>query len=187
MISNYKDLNNLIKVKYIEPSEIAQKDIDDFKFQSARVPFNTSTTKRMICVSGLTLVNPVIKDKRNSIIYWELDSNKQKYRKTARYSYVVVQTDNLGDVEFKSDQEDWKDVDQLMQDEGLYETVIVQRLIDALNGIDITSNQRRYNKQETSDKIPRNKKVVLRSPDGEMVFIKYKKTKPMLDMGYQII
>jgi hypothetical protein len=187
MINNYKQLNNLIKVKYVEPSEITQGDIDEFKLKSAYLPFNTSDTKRMVYVSNLVLVNPVIKDKRNSVIYWELDSSKQKYRKTVRYSYVLVQTDNLGDVEFKSDQENWKDVNQLMEDEGLYETVSVQRLIDCLNGIDITSNLRRYNKQETSDKIPRNKKVVLRSPDGEMVFIKSKKAQPMLDMGYQII
>jgi hypothetical protein len=187
MIDKYKTLSNLIKVKYVEPSEITQNDIDEFKLESSSLPFNTSSTKRMVYVSDLVLVNPVIKDVRNQIVYWELDSNKTKYRKTVRYSYILVQTDNLGDVEFKSDIEGWKDVNQLMEDEGLSQTVLVQRLIDSIDGIDVTNPIRRYENKIVSQKINRNERVMIQSPKGETIFMKYKKAIPLFKVGYKLI
>jgi hypothetical protein len=184
MINNYKS----ITVKYVEPSEITQLDIDGFKSNTSEsIPFMIHPTKRMIYVAGLVFVNPTIKDVRNQIVYWELDSNKPKYRKTVRYSYILVQTDNLGDVEFKSDIEGWKDVNQLMEDTGLAETVLVQRLIDAIDGIDITNPIRRYENRLYSEKVDRNKRVMVQSPKGETLFMKYKKAIPLINQGYKLI
>jgi len=183
--------NKLIRVRNIEPSEVTDSDISDFRNKVEELemdkPYMVHPTKRMVYVAGLVLVNPTIKDVRNQIVYWELDTNKPKYRKTLRYSYVVVSTDNLGDVEFKSDYESWKDVNQLMEDGGLVETVLVQRLIDAIDGIDVTNPIRRYENKVFSEKVDRNKRVMVQSPKGETLFMKYKKAIPLFTQGYRLI
>ena len=177
----------MIKVKYIPQTEITQSDINEFKLKSAGTPFSISSDKRMISVGDLILVNPIIKDVRNPIVYWEMDSNKPKYRKTNRYSYILIGSDNLGDVEFKSDMDSWKDVNQLMEDVGLSESVLVQRLLDAMDGIDVTNPLRRYEKRLSSERIERNSRVMVQSPKGETLFMKYKKAIPLFKVGYRLM
>ena len=88
----------------------------------------------------LTLVNPVIeKTSDQPLVYFEKDTTKNKVRKTIRFPYVIVETDNLGKVEFKAETNEWKTSDEFFGDKGLLEAVLVQRLIDAINGIDINN------------------------------------------------
>ena len=137
----------------------------------------------------LTLVNPVITERSdNMVVYFERDSVKNKTRKTVRHSSFSVQTDNLGLVEFKADKSSWKDEKEYMEDIGLFECVIAQRLIDSIDGIDVSDSNRRYNPQIKAEKTPgRNERVMLQSPEGEMEFVKYKKAQPLLDKGYQLV
>ena len=138
----------------------------------------------------LTLVNPIIeKTADNSIVYFEKDSNKEtKLRKTIRYPYIVVNTDNLGQVEFKAEKSEWKNADEFFGDVGLVECVIAQRLIDAINGIDVTHPIRQYSETVTKDKEPgRNERVMLQGPAGEMEFVKSKKVDSYLRKGWNLI
>ena len=137
----------------------------------------------------LTLVNPIITERSdNMVVYFERDSVKNKTRKTVRHSSFSVETDNLGLVEFKADKSSWKDEKEYMEDIGLFECVIAQRLIDSIDGIDVSDSNRRYNPQIKAEKKPgRNERVMLQSPEGEMEFVKYKKAQPLLDKGYQLV
>ena len=125
----------------------------------------------------------------NPLVYFEKDTYKSnKVRKTIRVPYLIIDTDNLGKVEFKAEKNDWKNSDEFFGDVGLVECVLVQRAIDAINGIDITHPTRQYSDTITKDKEPgRNERVMLQSPEGEMEFVKYKKAQPLLDKGYQLV
>ena len=137
----------------------------------------------------LTMVNPIYKEvSDDKVVYFERDARKGKVRKTVRYKRVQIETDNLGVVEFSSDKDSWETQDEYMEDSGLFECIVAQRLIDAINGIDITHEARLYNPQLKSEKkYGRNERVMLQSSEGEMIFVKYKKAQPYLDKGYQII
>ena len=75
-----------------------------------------------------------------------------------------------------------------MEDIGLFECVIAQRLIDSIDGIDVSDPIRRYNPQIRAERKPgRNERVMLQSPEGEMEFVKYKKAEPLLSKGYQLV
>ena len=96
----------------------------------------------------------------------------------------------MGKVEFKSKNQfnDWKDSDEFFGDEGLLECVLVQRAIDAIDGIDITHPNRQYSETVTKDKEPgRNERVMLQGPNGEMEFVKSKKVDSYLTKGWNII
>jgi hypothetical protein len=138
----------------------------------------------------LILVNPkVLKTSDQPLVYFEKDTNKtNKVRKTVRYPHIVIDTDNLGKVEFKAKKNEWKDADEFFGDEGLLEAVLVQRLIDAINGIDITDKIRAYSETITKDKEPgRNERVMLQGPNGEMEFVKSKKVNSYLEKGWNLI
>jgi hypothetical protein len=101
-----------------------------------------------------------------------------------------LDTDNLGKVEFKCTNEtfSWKDADDFFGDVGLAEAVLVQRAIDAIDGIDITDLQRAYSETIRKDKEPgRNERVMLQGPNGEMEFVKSKKVDSYLTKGWQLI
>jgi hypothetical protein len=75
-----------------------------------------------------------------------------------------------------------------MEDAGLLEAVLVQRAIDAIDGIDITDKSRAYTETVQSKKEPsRNERVMLQSSAGETVFIKYKKAEEYIKMGYRLL
>jgi hypothetical protein len=138
----------------------------------------------------LTLVNPKIeKTSEQPLVYFEKDSNKEKkVRKTIRFPYVLIDTDNLGKVEFKAEKSDWKNSDEFFGDTGLLECALVQRLIDAIDGIDITHPTRQYSETIIKDKEPgRNERVMLQGPNGEMEFVKNKKIDSYLQNGWNLI
>jgi peptide deformylase len=190
-----------MKVKKIEECTITQTDISNYKqaisvlegymFTASDVDIN----KRIITIrlgnveDELTLVNPKIeKTSEQPLVYFEKDSNKEKIRKTIRFPYLIVETDNLGKVEFKAEKNDWKDSDEFFGDKGLLEAVLVQRLIDAINGIDLTHSSRAYSETVIKDKEPgRNERVMLQGPNGEMEFVKSKKVDTYLQKGWNLI
>ncbi len=193
-----------MKVQKIENSEISNEDISTYKnaieklegyvFNAADVDIN----KRIITIrlgekeNELTLVNPkVIQISEQPVVYYEKDTHKSnKVRKTLRYPYIVINTDNLGKVEFKAKKEkmDWKDANEFLEDEGLLEAVLVQRALDAIDGIDITHPTRQYSETIVREKkTGRNERVMLQGPNGEMEFVKSKKVDSYLQNGWNLI
>lgn len=192
-----------MKIKNINQSVITADDITEYKKRVSTLKGNFFTAndvgmdKRIITIrmedvdSELTLVNPKIQTPENpkAIVYHELDSKKGKHRRTVRLSEMMVETDNLGLIEFKSTKETWTGLEDLMQDVGLYECVGAQRAIDAINGVDVTHPARAYTETvvRSEPKVGRNDRVMLQSESGEMVFVKYKNAKPYMDKGYKLV
>lgn len=190
-----------MKIKKIETSEITAEDIQLYKDSVKKLKGFVFTAndvnidKRIITIrlgnveDELTLVNPKIAGYSDKpLVYFEKDFNKNKVRKTVRYPYLLIETDNLGKVEFKADNEngDWKNADEFFGDAGLLECVLAQRAIDAINGIDITSPERAYSDTIVKEKEPgRNDKLMLQGPEGDMIFVKYKKAESYIKMGYK--
>ena len=191
-----------MKVQKINESTITHDDITSYKTAISKLDgfvFNASDVdmdKRIITIrlgnveDELTLVNPtVVKYSETPLVYFEKDTYKaNKVRKTIRVPYLIIDTDNLGQVEFKAEKNDWKNSDEFFGDVGLVECVLVQRAIDAINGIDITHPTRQYTETITKDKEPgRNERVMLQGPAGEMEFVKSKKVDSYLQKGWNII
>lgn len=191
-----------MKVQKINESPITQDDINLYKNAISKLDgfvFNASDVgidKRIITIrlgnieDELTLVNPkVIKYSETPLVYFEKDTNKSnKVRKTIRAPYLLIDTDNLGKVEFKAEKSDWKNSDEFFGDVGLLECVLVQRAIDAIDDIDITHPSRQYSETITKDKEPgRNERVMLQGPAGEMEFVKSKKVDSYLQKGWNLI
>jgi peptide deformylase len=191
-----------MKVQKINQSPITSDDVVQYKeaielLEGVIFTANdVNIDKRIITIrignkeDQLTLVNPtILKASDTPLVYFEKDSNKQtKVRKTIRHPYLLVNTDNLGKVEFKATQSDWKDADEFFGDAGLLECVLVQRAIDSIDGIDITSPLRQYSETIRKDKEPgRNERVMLQGPAGEMEFVKSKKVDSYLQKGWNLI
>jgi peptide deformylase len=143
----------------------------------------------------LVLINPKITQvSEDSVIYIEsclsIPKTMRKPIKTLRYKSVVVETDNLGTIEFfpTNEKSDWRDANEFFSDEGMMECVTVQHEIDHLNGILITDKIRRYSSTITaSKKYGRNERVMVKLPGGDTEFMKYKQAIPLLEMGAEII
>ena len=143
----------------------------------------------------MILVNPkIVKRSEEAVQYIEsclsLPKTMRKPKNTVRSISITVETDNLGTVEFGPDEKDKIGTDghNYFADEGLLECVVAQHEIDHLDGILITDSIRAYNTQRVSEKkYGRNDKVMIKSPDGETDFVKYKKALPLLEKGYQIV
>jgi hypothetical protein len=192
-----------MKIKKIEQSEITASDIQLYKDSIKKLKGFVFTAndinlnKRIISIrlgnieDELTLVNPkVLQVSDKPLVYFEKDFNKNKVRKTVRYPYLLIETDNLGNVEFKADNQngDWKNSDEFFGDAGLLECVLAQRAIDAINGIDITNPIRAYSDTVVKEKEPgRNDKLMLQGPDGDMIFVKYKKAESYIKIGYKTV
>ena len=154
--------------------------------------------KRMCVINikqPMVLVNPkIVKRSEEAVQYIEsclsLPKTMRKPKNTVRSISITVETDNLGTVEFGPDEKDKIGTDghNYFADEGLLECVVAQHEIDHLDGILITDSIRAYNIQRVSEKkYGRNDKVMIKSPDGETDFVKYKKAVPLLERGYEIV
>ena len=189
-------------IKRVEKTPITNEELNIYKERISKLnkeyavsALDVGMDKRIITIKfggeydDLTLVNPIVTETSdNMVVYFEKDNVKQKTRKTIRHKSFKVDTDNLGIVEFSSDKDTWKTQDEFMNDLGLFECITAQRLIDSIDGIDVTSPNRRYTKEIKKEKKPeRNERVMLQSPEGEMEFIKYKKAQPLLDKGYKLV
>ena len=135
----------------------------------------------------LFLVNPVI-TKRNTegFIFYEsclsIPSTMKSPVKTIRACSITVQTDNMGELHFEINTEGDKDQVSL----ETMQTVVVQHEIDHLDGINI--KQRVYNPQFIKKvKYGRNDRIVMKSPSGELIEVKYKKANDYFLNGYEIV
>ena len=141
----------------------------------------------------LVLINPVVTEvSKETVAYVEqclsLDKTMKKPVKTVRHKSFTVECDNLGTVIFSPDLNEWKDSNEFFGDEGLLETVCAQHEIDHLNGILITDSIRRYTTTVTAPKkYGRNERVMVKLPNGDTEFMKYKKAEPMLNLGAEIL
>lgn len=192
-----------MKVKKINNNTITSEDINEYKTRISELDGFVFTAadvdldKRIITIrlgekeDELTLVNPVLTNAATDkpLVYFEKDTyKKNKVRKTIRFPHIIVNTDNLGKVEFKAEKTEWKDADEFFGDVGLVEAVLVQRAIDAIDGIDITHPTRAYSETLKKDKEPgRNERVMLQGPNGEMEFVKSKKVDSYLQKGWNLI
>ena len=191
-----------MKVQKINQTAITDEDIKSYKQAVSKLEgfmftgADVNIDKRIITIrlgnveDELTLVNPkVVKYSENPLVYFEKDTYKSnKVRKTIRVPYLIIDTDNLGQVEFKAEKTEWKNSDEFFGDVGLAECVLVQRAIDAIDGIDITHPTRQYSETITKDKTPgRNERVMLQGPAGEMEFVKSKKVDSYLAKGWNLI
>jgi peptide deformylase len=137
----------------------------------------------------LFLLNPVIKEKSNEgFLFYEgclsIPRTIEKPIRTIRACKVVVDTDNMGEMTFQINPEGDRQGEQVSKETMM--TVIVQHEIDHLDGF--TIKDRVYtttvvNKQTYG----RNDKVVMKSPDGDMVEVKYKKANDYFLKGYEIV
>jgi len=154
--------------------------------------------KRMCVINikePMVLINPkIVKRSEEAVQYIEsclsLPKTMRKPKNTVRSISITVETDNLGTVEFGPDEKDKIGTEghNYFGDEGLLECVVAQHEIDHLDGILITDSIRTYNIQRVSEKkYGRNDKVMVKSPDGETDFMKYKKAIPLLEKGYEIV
>lgn len=141
----------------------------------------------------MILVNPRIVDYGDDLIYLEgcisFPKTLRKPLKTVRHYEVVVKADNYSeDLRFGTSKRDYKSGQELMEDIDLLEAITVQHLVDLLDGISIRDRQ--YTTTLVSDewdKMGRNEKVMLKSPEGKTELIKKKKVDSFLEMGYEVV
>lgn len=160
---------------------------------------NQIGVNKRVCVIGvkdpLVLVNPrIVKRSEEAVQYIEsclsLPKTMRKPKNTVRSISITVETDNLGTVEFGPDEKDKIGTEghNYFADEGLLECVVAQHEIDHLDGILIIDQVRAYNIQKVSEKkYGRNEKVMVKSPEGDTDFMKYKKAIPLIEKGYEIV
>lgn len=192
-----------MRIQKIEPSPITAADIDAYQKAIVLLKGNLITAtdvgmnKRIITVRSkpqepiheLTLVNPVVVETKEPFAFVERDTVKpKKSRKTIRFKEITVETDNLGKLVLTADDKPIKTLEDFYSNDGLMACVCVQRLIDAINGIDVTSPIRKYDSTvKAGHSYGRNDNVMLENEDGETVFIKYKRITPYLELGYKLI
>ena len=139
----------------------------------------------------LILINPIIKEQWDEIDYYEgCLSYPEKGVHTKRYKNVVIHTAQeesgwyFSGVESSTEARDYweeegKDQDQ---EKRLLEAVCVQHEIDHLNGVTIMDRENKPKPLRVSKKWGRNEIVGI--TDGkELVEMKYKKAKPLIDSG----
>lgn len=184
-------------------TEITQKEADELRTQleegMKQYPgLGISATqlgiKKRACLikfgdEELFLVNPVIKEKsKDGFLFYEgclsIPRTVERPIRTIRACKVVIDTDNLGELTFEINPEGDKQNEQISKETMM--TVIVQHEIDHLDGF--TIKDRVYTttvvKKQTYG---RNDKVVMKSPEGEMVEVKYKKANDYFLKGYEVV
>jgi peptide deformylase len=200
-----KDPSKLKSV--IEPKPMSQEDIDDItlklldglkQFGGVGLAANQIGLNVRACVINvkepLVLINPRVTDaSKDTVAYVEQCLSIQKTMgkpvKTIRHKSFTVECDNLGTVVFSPDYvegREWKDSNEFFNDSGLLECVVAQHEIDHLNGILITDEKRRYTTTVIAPKkYNRNDMVMVKLPNGESEFMKYKKA--LLISGAEIL
>lgn len=199
-----KEPNKLKKL--IEPKPMTQEEIDSIsttllqeltKHGGIGLSANQIGLDVRACVINvkepLVLINPKVTEvSEDTVAYVEqclsIPKSMRKPVKTVRFKTLTVECDNLGTVVFSSDSNEWKDSNEFFSDEGLLECVCAQHEIDHLNGVLITDSIRRYTTTIISTKkYGRNDRVMVKLPNGETEFMKYKKAEPMLKLGAEIL
>ena len=137
----------------------------------------------------LFLLNPIIKERsKDGFLFYEgclsIPKTVTAPLRTIRSTKVIIQTDNLGELTFEINPEGDKANDRVSSETMM--TVIVQHEIDHLDGI--TIKDRVYSTTRSVRKnYGRNDLVVMKSPDGEMIEVKYKKANEFFLKGYEVV
>ena len=139
----------------------------------------------------LILINPVITEQWDEIDYYEgCLSFPKKGIHTKRYKNVIVQTEQeesgwyfSGVKTVQEAKGTWEQAGKKQdQEQRLLEAVCVQHEIDHLNGVTIMDREYKKKPIRVSQKWGRNEIVGI--TDGkELVEMKYKKAKPLIDSG----
>ena len=138
----------------------------------------------------LFLLNPVITERSNEgFIFYEgclsMPDTMKKPVRTIRSTYVVVQTDNLGELRFEINPEEDRKLEGQVSEDTM-KTVVVQHEIDHLDGI--TIKDRVYSTTIVKKQsYGRNDKIVMKAPNGELVEVKYKKANNYFLKGYEVV
>jgi peptide deformylase len=184
-------------------TEITQKEVDELRdtlslgmqhYSGLGISATQLGIKKRACLikfedEELFLVNPIITEKsKEGFLFYEgclsIPSTLQKPIRTIRACKIVVDTDNLGQLTFEVNPEGDKANERVSKETMM--TVIVQHEIDHLDGI--TIKDRVYSTTVTKkESYGRNDKVVMKSPDGDMVEVKYKKANDYFLKGYEIV
>jgi peptide deformylase len=162
------------------------------KYPGLGLAANQIGIKKRACIISvdddtIVLINPIItKRSDEGFLFYEgclsipktLDTPIQTIRSTK----VTVQTDNLGELTFEIN----KEGDKGEISKETLQTVIVQHEIDHLDGI--TVKDRVYSTTiRKNTKYGRNDKIIMKSPTGEFVEVKYKKANDYFLQGYEIV
>lgn len=193
--------------KKIESRPLSQKEIDDISvklieglktYGGIGLSANQLGLDVRACVINvkepLVLINPrIIETSQSTTAYVEqclsIPKSMRKPVKTVRYKTVTIECDNLGQVKFSPDYvegRDWKNSEEFFNDLGLLECVCAQHELDHLDGILITHPSRRYSTTYYAPKTyGRNEMVMVKLPNGETEFMKYKKAEKI--RGAQVL
>lgn len=183
--------------KRIEPTSMSQEQIDEIStklLEGLKTHGGIGLSANQIglnvraCVINvkepLVLINPkIVKVSHDTVAYVEqclsIPKTMRKPIKTVRYKSITVECDNLGTVVFSPDYvegREWKNSEEFFNDLGLLECVCAQHEIDHLEGVLITNPNRRYSTTFYAPKTyGRNEMVMVKLPNGETEFMKYKK------------
>jgi len=142
---------------------------------------------KSVCVVNVTnpffLQNPKVVKKEKEIIYKEgCLSIPDKMITTKRYEKIWVEADNIDDIMFFGPEKS----NQVDNDLLVLESVCVQHEIDHLNGLTIYDREYKLEQYiRTEKKYGRNEKVTI-SKGKKTLTLKYKKSIPYLDKGWEI-
>ena len=172
--------------------ETAQKTaVDLFQTLSDKGGLGLSANQigedKSVCVVNVTnpffLQNPKIVKKEKEIIYKEgCLSIPDKMITTKRYEKLWVEADNVDDTMFFGPEKS----NQVNNDLLVLESVCVQHEIDHLNGLTIYDREHKLEQYiRTEKKYGRNEKVTI-SKGKKTLTLKYKKSIPYLDKGWEI-
>lgn len=215
IIEALKDLSNPLKIvqdlnqlsNRVESSTFTTEEINELSaklwvylelYGGIGLSANQLGIKKRICIINvkepIILVNPeILSYGEKSVVYSEgcisIPKTLRKPKNTHRYMSVTIKTDNLGELTFSANKNEYKTFDDLRSDIGLMEAVVVQHEIDHLNGIIITDKIRKYNSQiKKSNSYKRNDRVMIKSEDGsDSKFLKYKNALPYIEKQRYIL
>jgi peptide deformylase len=193
--------------KVVEPQPMTQEQIDEVsvklldglkKFGGVGLAANQIGLDVRACVINvkepLVLINPKVVEVSEEVVAYveqclSIPKTMKTPKKTIRHKSFTVECDNLGTVLFSPDQkEPYKNSQEFFSDAGLLETVVAQHEIDHLDGILMTDEKRRYTTTVTSTKkYGRNERVMVKLPNGNTEFMKYKKAESLLSLGAEIL
>ena len=165
--------------------------VDLFKTLNAEGGLGLSANQigedKSVCVVNVTepffLQNPKIVKKEKEIVYKEgCLSIPDKMITTKRYEKIWVEADNIDDTMFFGPEKS----NQVDNDLLVLESVCVQHEIDHLNGLTIYDREYKLEQYiRTEKKYGRNEKVTI-SKGKKTLTLKYKKSIPYLDKGWEI-
>jgi len=201
-----KEPNKLKSI--VEPSTFTKEEIDKIsvtllqelkKHGGIGLSANQIGIDKRACVINvkepLVLINPkVVEVSKDTVAYVEqclsIPKSMRKPVKTVRHKTFTIECDNLGTVVFSPDSEKgtWETSEEFFSDEGLLECVVAQHEIDHLDGKLITDEDRRYTETIIrTKKYGRNERVMVKLPNGDTEFMKYKKAQPLLEQGAELL